>query len=73
MILPRLYPILDERCFPDANAVVAAAGELVEAGCTLIQYRNKSGNARALLEQARELKKRFISLSLIHISEPTRP
>ncbi len=61
MILPRLYPILDARCFPDANAVVAAAGELVDAGCTLIQYRNKSGNARAMLEQARELKKRFIS------------
>ena len=36
-----------------------AAEELVAAGCTLIQYRNKSGNARAMLEQARELRRRF--------------
>ncbi len=37
----------------------AAAEELAAAGCTLIQYRNKSGNARVMLEQARELKNRF--------------
>jgi thiamine monophosphate synthase len=28
------------------------------ADVTLLQYRNKSGNARVMLEQARELKKR---------------
>ncbi len=33
-----------------------AVEELASAGCTLIQYRNKSGNARLMLEQARELK-----------------
>jgi thiamine-phosphate pyrophosphorylase len=43
-----------------------AAQELVSAGCTLLQYRNKSGNARAMLEHARELKKRVgNSVSLI--------
>jgi thiamine-phosphate pyrophosphorylase len=55
MILPRLYPILDVGCFPDTAAVFAAAEELVAAGCTLLQYRNKSGNARQMLDQAREL------------------
>ncbi len=32
------------------------AEELAAAGCTLLQYRNKCGNARVMLEQARELK-----------------
>jgi thiamine monophosphate synthase len=51
--LPRLYPILDTACFPDANALYAAAEQLAASGVTLIQYRNKSGNARVILEQAR--------------------
>jgi thiamine-phosphate pyrophosphorylase len=33
------------------------AEELCAGGCTLLQYRNKSGNAGLMLEQARELKK----------------
>lgn len=57
--LYRLYPILDAGFFRDANALLAAAEELAAAGCTLIQYRNKSGNARVMLEQARELKERL--------------
>ncbi len=57
--LPRLYPIVDASCFPSTDALLAAAKELAAAGCTLIQYRNKSGMARGMLEQARELKKRF--------------
>lgn len=56
VVLPRLYPILDAACFSDEKELFAAAGELAAAGCTLIQYRNKSGNARVMLEQARELK-----------------
>jgi thiamine-phosphate pyrophosphorylase len=56
IVLPRLYPILDAGCFPDASGLIAAAEELASAGVTLIQYRNKSGNARVMLEQARELK-----------------
>ena len=35
------------------------AEEFVAGGCTLLQYRNKSGNARIMLEQARELKRRL--------------
>lgn len=53
---PRLYAILDASCFPETRDLVAAAEELAAAGCTLIQYRNKSGKARVMLEQARELK-----------------
>ena len=57
--LPRLYPIVDAGCFSNTDELVAAAEELAAADCTLIQYRNKSGNARVMLEQARELKKRL--------------
>ena len=55
VLLPRLYAILDAGFFPNASSMLAAAKELMAAGCTLIQYRNKSGNARAMLEEAREL------------------
>ncbi len=54
--LPRLYPILDAACFPDAARMFAAAEELAAAGCALLQYRNKTGNARRMLDEARELR-----------------
>ena len=57
--LPRLYAILDAACFPDVAGMFAAAEELATAGCTLLQYRNKSGNARQMLEEARELRARL--------------
>jgi len=59
MHLPRLYAILDAVCFPDAAGMFAAAEELADAGCTLLQYRNKSGNARRILDDARELRARL--------------
>jgi thiamine-phosphate pyrophosphorylase len=55
--LPRLYAILDSSVFPDTEALCASAKELVAGGVTLLQYRNKAGNARQILEQARELKR----------------
>jgi thiamine-phosphate pyrophosphorylase len=55
--LSRLYPILDASYFPDTLGLIMAAEELASAGVTLIQYRNKSGNARVMLEQARELRR----------------
>jgi thiamine-phosphate pyrophosphorylase len=57
VLLPRLYPILDAACFSDQTALFVAAESFAAAGCTLIQYRNKSGNARQMLEQARELRR----------------
>lgn len=59
MLLPRLYAILDAPCFPNKSDLLTAAEELGSAGVTLMQYRNKSGNARIMLEQARELRKLF--------------
>ncbi|HYM05507.1 MAG TPA: thiamine phosphate synthase [Terriglobales bacterium] len=56
-MLPRLYAILDSSTFPDTDALCRAARELSAGGVTLLQYRNKSGNARQMLEQARELKR----------------
>ena len=57
-LLPRLYAILDASCFPDTKALCLSATELIAGGVHLLQYRNKSGNARQMLEQARELKRR---------------
>jgi thiamine-phosphate pyrophosphorylase len=59
MLLPRLYAILDAGCFPDSDALFDVADELVLAGVTLLQYRNKSGNARVTLDQALELRRRI--------------
>jgi thiamine-phosphate pyrophosphorylase len=56
---PRLYAILDATCFLDSQALFSAAEELMAGGATLLQYRNKSGDAREMLEQALELKRRL--------------
>ena len=64
MRFPRLYAILDTAWFADANAEVdaeallMAAEELAAGGVTLLQYRNKSGNAHQMLDHALELKRR---------------
>jgi thiamine-phosphate pyrophosphorylase len=55
--LPRLYAIVDASHFSDTAALCAHAEGLVSGGVRLWQYRNKSGNARQMLEQARELKR----------------
>ena len=57
--LPRLYAILDAPHFPDSQILFSTAEELFAGGVTLLQYRNKSGNARQMLEQARELRRRL--------------
>ena len=57
--LPRLYAILDTSCFPDNQTLFSTAEELVAGGVTLLQYRNKSGNAGEMLEQSRELRRRL--------------
>ena len=57
--LPRLYAVIDSACFLDAEAMFAAAQNLAAGGCSLVQYRNKSGNARIMLEQGQELRRRL--------------
>jgi thiamine-phosphate pyrophosphorylase len=54
---PLLYGILDAAFFSTTKDLLAFADALVAGGCSLLQYRNKSGNARVMLDQARELKK----------------
>jgi thiamine-phosphate pyrophosphorylase len=68
--LPRLYAVVDASFFPTSQAISAFADELVAGGCTLIQYRNKSGNARVMLEQARELRRRCSSHPNVAKSAP---
>jgi thiamine-phosphate pyrophosphorylase len=63
--LPRLYAILNASCFPDSYILFSTAAELLAGGVTMLQYRNKSGNAREMLEQARELKRRLYGAKLI--------
>jgi thiamine-phosphate pyrophosphorylase len=57
MTLPRLYAILDRATFASIEGLYRSAAELAAAGVTLLQYRDKSGNAREILAQARELKR----------------
>jgi thiamine-phosphate pyrophosphorylase len=57
--LPSLYAILDSSRFTDIDALCLSATELVAGGVTLLQYRNKTGNPRQMLEQAREVKRRL--------------
>ncbi len=57
--LPHLYAILDASAFRDTSELCAFADELATGGATLLQYRNKSGDARQMLEQALELRRRL--------------
>src|SRR6266516_1615742 len=52
ILLPRLYAILDASFHTDVDSLLAFARELMDGGCTLLHYRNMSGKARAMLEQA---------------------
>lgn len=57
--LPYLYCIADSAFFPGITELLTFAEELAAGGCTLLQYRNKSGNAPAMLDQAVELRRRW--------------
>src|SRR5205085_6543014 len=52
----RLYAIIDTSHFPEAQACMTAAAEIADAGVAIIQYRNKTGNARQMLEEAQQLR-----------------
>lgn len=57
--LPRIYPILDRGCFADSPQLFNAAEIFATSGCPLLQYRNKTGTAREMLSDARELRRRL--------------
>jgi len=54
--LPRLYAIVDAAAFRKVEALTTFATELIAGGCTVLQYRNKNGNAGEMLRQALALK-----------------
>lgn len=64
-MVPRLYAIIDASFFPDTAALLAFAAELRAAGVTLLQYRNKRDNARHILSQVRELRRKLEDARLI--------
>jgi thiamine-phosphate pyrophosphorylase len=57
--LPKLYAILDVACFASPLRTTASIAEyardLARGGVTLLQYRNKLGQAREMLRDAREV------------------
>jgi thiamine-phosphate pyrophosphorylase len=57
LVLPKLYAIVDAACFPESEELHKFAQELIAGGATFLQYRNKNGSARVMLEQALELKR----------------
>jgi thiamine-phosphate pyrophosphorylase len=65
MRLPRLYAILDSACFSGRETLLRAAEDLSRAGVLLIQYRNKRGEAAALLRDARNLRERLYATAAI--------
>jgi len=58
--LPKLYAILDAGCFArtvnNSASVVEYAQALANGGVTLLQYRNKGGNSREMLSDARAIR-----------------
>ena len=58
--LPKLYAILDVACFVAAlrttSSIVEYTRNLTTGGVTLLQYRNKAGNAREILSDARAIR-----------------
>lgn len=54
--LPRLYAILDASCFSSADELLQAARELVAAGVTVVQYRDKFLDTGHLLASGRSLR-----------------
>ncbi|HYX69539.1 MAG TPA: thiamine phosphate synthase [Terriglobales bacterium] len=60
--LPRLYAIVDAADFPEEDParqarLAAFAADLLAGGATLLQYRNKAGSGRRLLDDARALRR----------------
>ncbi len=63
--LPRLYAIADIGPLRSFERLVEFVGELRAAGVELIQYRNKRGGAREMLQHGRELRRVARGIRLI--------
>ena len=51
----RLYLVTDEACLPPGRDLFDAVEEALQAGVTLVQYREKNGPGKGMLEKARSL------------------
>ena len=51
----RLYLVTDESCLPSGRDLFSAVEEALQAGVTLVQYREKNGLGKDMLEKARKL------------------
>ena len=51
----RLYLVTDEACLPPGRNLFDAVEEALQAGVTLVQYREKNGLGKGMLEKARRL------------------
>jgi len=75
MKLPPLYPILDFSCFAAKGEPLAAkvtfAEQLLGAGATIIQYRDKSSDPRTFLANARELRRVTLNKAAFIINDRT--
>jgi thiamine monophosphate synthase len=50
-----LYLVTDENCLPPGRKLYDAVEEALQAGVTLVQYREKNGPGKGMLEKARRL------------------
>ena len=51
----RLYLVTDEACLPPGRNLYDAVEEALQAGVTMVQYREKNGPGKGMLEKARKL------------------
>jgi thiamine-phosphate pyrophosphorylase len=73
MNLPRLYAIVDVSCFAmplrTTAAIVDYARDLASGGATLIQYRNKIGTTREMLDDVRELRRALAGNVILMVND----
>ena len=58
VLLPRLYPVVDASFFADQSQLLIFIDELIRGGATLLQYRNKSGDVRRMIDDACAIRER---------------
>lgn len=68
-LIPKLYAILDVPCFSNSQTLFEVAQQFVDAGITVLQYRNKIDNPRGMLVDARELKKQIGSRATLIMND----
>lgn len=72
-MLPPLYPILDFSCFAaktdPVSAMLSFADQLLTAGATILQYRDKTSSGGRFLSNARELRRTTLSRATFIIND----